>query len=74
MSDITVRDTLAKLKSATTEATSGAKTSATVSTSFTLDNGVTDTTQKTSFSLNSTTLALSATGSAVTVDLTWGTF
>ena len=74
MADITVKDSLASMKAATTSASSTAKTSATVTTGFTLNNGVADSTKSTSFSLNSTTLAFSATDSAVTVDLAWGTF
>ena len=74
MADITVKDSLASMKAATTSASSTAKTSATVTTGFTLSNGVADSTKSTSFSLNSTTLAFSATDSAVTVDLAWGTF
>lgn len=74
MTDITVRDSLASMKSAATSASSTVKTSATVTTGFTLNNGVNDSTKSTSFSLNSTTLAFSAHDSAVTVDLTWGTF
>ena len=74
MADITVKDSLASMKAATTSASSTAKTSATVTTGFTLNNGVADSTKSTSFSLNSTTLAFSASNDTVTVDLAWGTF
>lgn len=75
LADITVQDTISSLESASTTAEATGTSKATVTTTFTLDNGVSKSAQSASFSLNSTTLALSATDNgAVTADLVWGTF